>query len=117
MQEGIIEGYHDGTIRPDQPITRVEAAVIIARALQLVWEADQESGFADNDAIPQWGRGAVEVIREQGIINGRGDHEFAFSHQRQGRKLLSCCCASWNKHGRLSMVKSCDYAMILLIFV
>src|SRR5690606_34429381 len=76
VQEGIIEGYHDGTIRPDQPITRVEAAVIIARALQLVWEADQESGFADNDAIPQWGRGAVEAIREQGIINGRGDHEF-----------------------------------------
>lgn len=33
---GIINGYGDGTFRPDQPITRKEAAVIISRALSIL---------------------------------------------------------------------------------
>ena len=30
---GIINGYEDGTLRPDQPITRIEAASLIYRTL------------------------------------------------------------------------------------
>jgi len=30
---GILTGYEDGTFRPDQPITRIEAASLIYRAL------------------------------------------------------------------------------------
>ena len=30
---GILTGYEDGTFRPDQPITRIEAAVLLYRAL------------------------------------------------------------------------------------
>jgi hypothetical protein len=30
---GILTGYDDGTFRPDQPITRMEAAALLYRAL------------------------------------------------------------------------------------
>jgi len=32
-QRGIISGYADGTFRPDQPITRAEAAALVSKAL------------------------------------------------------------------------------------
>jgi hypothetical protein len=33
---GIITGYEDGTLRPDQPITRMEAASMIYRVLSFL---------------------------------------------------------------------------------
>ena len=32
-RQGIISGYADGTFRPDQPITRAEAAALVSKAL------------------------------------------------------------------------------------
>lgn len=35
MKNGWVDGYEDGTFRPDAPITRAEAAKILARAIKL----------------------------------------------------------------------------------
>lgn len=75
-QAGIVTGYTDGSFRPDDSITRVEAAMMIAKAMQLPWEADEETHFADNDEIPQWAKGAAEAIRKLGIVNGRSENHF-----------------------------------------
>lgn len=34
VEAGVIKGYDDGTFRPEQPVTRAELAVIVARMLQ-----------------------------------------------------------------------------------
>lgn len=75
-QARIIEGYTDGSFRPDKAITRTEIAVMAARALRLSWEAHEETRFADDNEIPQWAKGAVEAIRKPGIIEGRGENHF-----------------------------------------
>ncbi|MEK5233390.1 S-layer homology domain-containing protein [Lysinibacillus sp. FSL K6-0232] len=76
VQAGIVDGYNDGSFRPNAQITRVEIAVMIARALKLQLNANTTTGFADDEAIPQWAKGAVEAIRKLGIVDGRGGNRF-----------------------------------------
>ena len=76
VNAGIINGYADGTFRPDATITRAEMAVMIARALQLSGEATGNAGFSDDAAIPQWSKDAVDALKQEGLINGRGGNLF-----------------------------------------
>ncbi|MFC4600027.1 S-layer homology domain-containing protein [Cohnella hongkongensis] len=77
VQAGIVIGNSDGSFRPNAQITRAEMAVMIARALKLQTDAGAFTGYADDDTIPRWARGAVKAIRELGIVNGRGGNRFA----------------------------------------
>ncbi|MFC4598741.1 InlB B-repeat-containing protein [Cohnella hongkongensis] len=76
VQAGIVGGYGDGSFRPDARITRAEMASMIARALKVSLDTDAPTGFADDEDIPKWARGAVEAIRQLGIVRGRGDNKF-----------------------------------------
>jgi exopolysaccharide biosynthesis protein len=66
---GVINGYPDGTIRPDDKITRSEMAVIIDRALSL---GDPEGmiNYKDLNNIPEYALGAVWRITEAGLLQG-----------------------------------------------
>ncbi|MCI3922722.1 S-layer homology domain-containing protein [Paenibacillus sp. TRM 82003] len=81
---GLIGGYEDGTFRPNARITRVEMAVMMQRALQLAeFTTSSESleialeRFADASSIPAWGRDAVSLMVEQGIMGGMNADRFA----------------------------------------
>jgi hypothetical protein len=76
VQAGIIGGYDDGSFQPNTQITRAQMAVMIARALTLQTNSSTSTAFADDEAIPQWAKGAVEEIRKLGIVNGRGGNRF-----------------------------------------
>ena len=39
-EKGLIKNYPDGSFKPDQPITRAEACVMLERFYQLLWEDD-----------------------------------------------------------------------------
>ncbi|WP_243149921.1 S8 family serine peptidase [Thermaerobacter sp. PB12/4term] len=54
---GFIKGYPDGTFRPDQPIKRIEAALMVSRALGL--SQDAPSPFADVSGALAGTAGAV----------------------------------------------------------
>jgi len=76
LQMEIINGYKDGSFRPDKHITRAEMASMIAKALKLPINVNATTGFADDEDIPEWAKGAVEAIRKLGIANGRGGNQF-----------------------------------------
>ncbi|WP_127493637.1 immunoglobulin-like domain-containing protein [Paenibacillus glycanilyticus] len=76
VNAGMINGYADGTFRPDAAITRAEMAVIIARILQLPAASAGTTGFSDDEAIPAWSKQAIEALKQAGILNGRGDNLF-----------------------------------------
>lgn len=76
VQSGIVNGYADGSFRSDDPVTRSEMAVMIARALKLQSNAHASTGFADDEAIPPWAKGAIEAIHTLGIVDGRGQNRF-----------------------------------------
>ncbi|RJX38992.1 hypothetical protein D3P09_15920 [Paenibacillus pinisoli] len=75
-QAGIINGYADGSFRPNASITRSEMAVMIERALQLPIDVTASTSFDDDAAIPQWAKGSIEAIRTLGIVDGRGGNHF-----------------------------------------
>lgn len=74
---GLVNGYNDGSFRPDALITRAEMSVMISRALGAGLDGSSQTQFADDKDIPHWAKGAVEAIRKLGIIQGRGGNQFA----------------------------------------
>ncbi len=69
---GYIKGYENGTFKPNQPITREEAAVMLDRMLQLESEniPDDPIHYADRDSISKWSMGAVKRMAATGYMKG-----------------------------------------------
>lgn len=76
MDKKIIEGYPDGSIRPDANVTRAEMAVIIVKALGLKPEANPDFAFADKKDIPDWAAGYIKVAVDKKILLGYEDNSF-----------------------------------------
>lgn len=69
----------DQAFLPDRPATRLEAAVMIVRALGLVYPAQQSEetlSFTDADAIPQELWGYVHEAVQAGVLEGYPDKTF-----------------------------------------
>lgn len=76
LQLGIIGGFEDGSFRPNTPITRVEAAAMLARALKVQTYDGVTTDFSDDKSIPLWAKGAVDAISRIGLIQGREGNRF-----------------------------------------
>lgn len=74
LRHGIIRGYPDDTIRPDAPITRAEAAVLIAKALKIEESDEFFSGYID--PLPGWARGHIIAVSQEGIFVGYPTKKF-----------------------------------------
>ena len=99
---GIMRGYADGTFRPDEPITRAEFVITIARILGMDegtntisadpdawfswdWEEEEDEDFESEEEqspfldVPQnhWAMEAIRLMTEMGIIEGYGNGIFA----------------------------------------
>lgn len=68
---GLLQGYDDGTIRPKDNITRVEALTILSRCIP---ETDDVIGepieFRD---VPQWAKKTIDGLSKAGIVEGYGN--------------------------------------------
>lgn len=76
---GVIAGYKDGTVKPDQLITRAETATLIVNALNMKSDAESSvstSQFADVNADSAWAAGFVNVGVAQGFISGYDSETF-----------------------------------------
>ena len=82
QEYGLIEGYADGTFRPGQRITREEATVMMARAMQLTGlntsldnaaMDDLLAAFEDGAEVSAWAKPAVAAAVERGVIAGSGN--------------------------------------------
>ena len=71
---GVVNGYEDGTFRPDNPVTRAEMSKLTVAALGL----DPTSGtsnFTDMDQA-KWAIPYVGYAESLGIVNGYGNGKF-----------------------------------------
>ncbi|WP_179218588.1 S-layer homology domain-containing protein [Saccharibacillus sp. O23] len=73
---GYAGGTSDGLFRPDQPITRQEAALMIVRLLKLAPDAQAANVFADAASMPEWSKGAIGAAADSGIIGGYSDRTY-----------------------------------------
>ncbi|MCG3088359.1 S-layer homology domain-containing protein [Sporosarcina cyprini] len=71
----IIGGYPDGTFKPGNPITRGQAAAIIAKMTNLDMDNVKNPGFKDV-TTSNGSYKAIAALSENGIISGYGDGKF-----------------------------------------
>ncbi len=76
VQAGIINGYEDGSLRPDAIITRAEMASMIAKILELDIEANAVTSFSDDTNIQAWAKGAIAALEKLELMQGTGANQF-----------------------------------------
>lgn len=79
---GYINGYPNGTMKPDAPITREEAAVIVAKIDALQADEAAADTFTDGKDIAAWSKGSIGACAEAKIFNGYPNGSF------QGQNLI-----------------------------
>ncbi len=77
---GIVNGYEDGTFKPNKVITREELAAMVVRASayagkELSASASVLAAFSDADSIV-WANDEIAAAVEAGIVNGYEDGTF-----------------------------------------
>ncbi len=81
INHGLIEGYNDGNFRPNQPITREEAAMIMSHAMNYTGQSTtltdnavqaQLNRFSDRSEVSNWAKKAVAATAQSSIVGG--DH-------------------------------------------
>lgn len=89
----IVQGYEDGSIKPENTITRAEVATMILRMMGIdVMAAAYTNIFTDVDAS-HWAANNIQTAFDMGIINGMGDGTFAPDAEvtyAQAVKMLVC---------------------------
>ncbi|MFD0960007.1 S-layer homology domain-containing protein [Paenibacillus chungangensis] len=82
VSSGLINGYKDGTFRPDASISREQMATMITRALAFAGQpapsADPHSlsQFKDGSEISSWAASSVAGALQIGLVTGMGDGSF-----------------------------------------
>ncbi|RAR38892.1 S-layer homology domain-containing protein [Paenibacillus sp. MDMC362] len=99
VEHGLIEGFSNGTFRPNEEITREQMSVLLLRALKLAG-TDLETGntdsilegFKDRERIASWSEEAVSAIVKSGLMEGRSSDRFvpeAHSTRAEGAVVLT----------------------------
>lgn len=76
-KEGIVQGYEDGTFRPNAPVTRQQLAAMLFRYAVSVDAAGNGradlTGYRDGHLVESYAREAMEWAVDAGLLQGRTD--------------------------------------------
>ncbi|WP_409346258.1 S-layer homology domain-containing protein [Paenibacillus sp. MBLB4367] len=73
---GLLEGYEDGSFRPEGVVTRAEAFVVLQRALSFAGMNTKQtdtrplSAFTDASGIPEWAAASAAALFAAGMLEG-----------------------------------------------
>lgn len=88
VNRGVVNGYDDGTFRPDAPVTRAEFLKMALVALDYeIAESVSEKPFTDVEAL-EWYAPYVAAAKEAGITSGYSDGTFKPDRQIQRAEAL-----------------------------
>ena len=72
VANGLVNGYDDNTLRPKDEIVRVEALVLLSRALKAdLMEAEPDIAYTD---VPDWASNDISRLTKAGMVRGVGDN-------------------------------------------
>lgn len=79
VKAGVLEGYPDGTMRPDQKLTRAEFASIIVRMGRIPLSSPTELKLVPFTDVKEnlWAYSAIQLLYNDGIISGKPDGTYA----------------------------------------
>jgi hypothetical protein len=73
---GFVEGYEDGTFRPQANVKRSEFIGFLMRALNVDVPTVEKLDFVDDEDIPTWAKGYIAKAVELGVTTGYEDNTF-----------------------------------------
>jgi len=73
---GYIAGYADGSMQPNSPVTREQAAVMLAKVLALDTSGYKLLSFTDTNTIGAWSINSVSALFDAKMISGYLDGTF-----------------------------------------
>ncbi|MFC3800764.1 FG-GAP-like repeat-containing protein [Cohnella sp. GCM10012308] len=76
VENGILNGYPDGTFRPSLTINRAETAATFVRAAKWTLDSAAVTSFADDASIPAWAKPYAAAAATHGILSGKNDNRF-----------------------------------------
>ena len=90
-EKGIVNGYEDGSFKPDSTITRAEFATVMCRFMG--YSSDEDCTF--DDANNHWATRYINACVNAGTINGVGNNCFAPDEEitfEQAAKIITIAC-------------------------
>jgi len=81
LQKGIVSGYPDRTLRPNAPITRAEATVMVMKAAGFEVTNSIALTCTDKDTVPDWAKAYVATAMYKGVVKGYEDGSFRPSNR------------------------------------
>ncbi len=85
IDAGVINGFPDGTFKPDQEVTRAQFAKLVAVAFALPTTGVTTSTFSDV-AADHWAIGFIEAAVAKGWIKGYPDGTFGPEREHHPRR-------------------------------
>lgn len=92
MSASYTAGYDDNTFRPNNPITRQEAAVMIARIVPTYGENGNLGAYSDRSRIADWAYESLEKVNGKGYLGAYADgkiHPLDQLTRAQTAKIIS----------------------------
>ncbi|WP_283673734.1 S-layer homology domain-containing protein [Butyricicoccus sp. Marseille-Q5471] len=74
---GVLKGYDDGTVRPNEKITREQAAVMLSRVMKLDGTNTASAGYQDQDKVSSFAVSSVNAMKAAGYMKGDANGNFA----------------------------------------
>ncbi|MBE0451885.1 MAG: S-layer homology domain-containing protein [Clostridia bacterium] len=95
---GYISGYPDGTVHLEEPVTRAEAAIMLAKANKLIEASQYSSNFTDASVLNSWSKGYIGAIYSAKIMSGYPDGTFMPDAQIKRAEALVALDSSFKSH-------------------
>ncbi len=70
VENGLLKGYEDGSLRPDRIISRLEAFILLSRCLPELEKTAEPLEFSD---VPAWAQAEIDRLSAAGLVQGYGD--------------------------------------------
>ncbi|CAN7437855.1 S-layer homology domain-containing protein [Paenibacillus sp. LjRoot56] len=99
--KGIVNGYADGSFKPDEPMTRMQFAAMLVRALGLKAETSATK-FADGADIPAWAVGELGAALKAGILQGYEDESLRPNKPINRTEMVAMLIRAYNQQGGVS---------------
>lgn len=93
-EQGVVNGYPDGTFRPEAPITRQEMATMLYRLAKAEKvEEDKLASFPDAASVADWAKDAMNWAVSTEIVNG-STHDDKVNYLDPTATALRCQAAA-----------------------
>ncbi len=101
---GIINGVGENKFKPNNIITREEAATILCRILNITSEKtpDNKELFSDDYQISDWAKESVYIMKNVGIMQGVGDNRFSPAEHYTTEQAVAAIVRLYNANKKIT---------------